>query len=146
MLFRSASYIKRTTGEIRPELERQNIVLEMQDPPAVTLQLNPERLTHVFFNLCNNAADFMPKGGKIMMRFAVKEKSLLLEIEDTGPGIAPEIAGRLFEPFATFGKPQGTGLGLSICRKIIEDHHGHIAARHEPGRGAIFVLRLPLPA
>ena len=54
-------------------------------------------------------------------------RTLITELEDSGPGIAPEIAGQLFEAFATFGKPHGTGLGLSICKKIIEDHHGWIA-------------------
>ena len=54
----------------------------------------------------------------------------------------PEIAAKLFEPFATFGKTHGTGLGLSICKKIIQDHGGDIFSRTEPGRGAIFVFSL----
>jgi signal transduction histidine kinase len=66
------------------------------------------------------------------------------EIEDTGPGIAPEIAGQLFEAFATHGKAHGTGLGLSICKRIIEDHRGWISARNESGRGAVFSFGLPL--
>jgi len=70
---------------------------------------------------------------------------VLTEIEDTGPGIAPEIAPTMFEPFATYGKSQGTGLGLSICRRIVTDHRGRIAARGEPGRGAIFAFTLPVP-
>ena len=57
---------------------------------------------------------------------------------------SPEIADRLFQPFATFGKSKGTGLGLAICKKIIEDHGGKISARSEPGRGAIFTFSLPL--
>jgi signal transduction histidine kinase len=88
----------------------------------------------------------MPNGGKLIIRFAVNGNSLTTEIEDTGSGVAPEIANRLFEPFATFGKPQGTGLGLSICRKIMEDHRGQIAVRNQLGRGAIFSLTLPLRA
>ena len=71
-------------------------------------------------------------------------RSVHVEIEDTGPGIAPEMAGKLFEVFATFGKAHGTGLGLSICKRIIEDHRGRIWARQEPGRGAIFCFALPL--
>src|SRR5260370_39169977 len=59
------------------------------------------------------------------------------EIEDTGPGVASEVAGQLFEAFTTHGKAHGSGLGLSICKRIIEDHHGWIATRNEPGRGAI---------
>ena len=60
-----------------------------------------------------------------------------------GRGIAPEIAGQLFEVFATHGKAHGTGLGLSICKRIIEDHQGWISARNQPGRGAVFSFGLP---
>jgi signal transduction histidine kinase len=64
----------------------------------------------------------MPGGGKILLRFRHDEKEVVTEAEDTGPGIAPEIADRLFQPFATHGKSHGTGLGLSICKKIVGDH------------------------
>ena len=86
----------------------------------------------------------MTEGGKVKIRFKQNEKEVVTEIEDTGKGIAPEIAPRLFEAFATYGKSQGTGLGLSICKKIVEDHYGKISARSEPGRGAIFSFSLPI--
>ena len=76
----------------------------------------------------------MPDGGEIFLRFRGDEKEIVTEIEDTGPGIAPEIADKLFQPFATHGKDPGTGLGLSICKKIIEDHQGRIWARNERRR------------
>jgi len=66
-------------------------------------------------------------------------------VADTGPGIAPEIAERLFEAFASFGKAHGTGLGLSICKRIVEDHNGWIAARNGDGGGAVFSFGLPMP-
>jgi signal transduction histidine kinase len=75
----------------------------------------------------------------------LRPSEIVTEIEDTGPGIAPEIIERLFEPFATHGKEHGTGLGLSICKRIIEEHRGWIVTRNEPGRGAIFTFGLPLP-
>ena len=78
------------------------------------------------------------------IRAATRDNELVTEVEDTGPGIAPEMAQRLFEPFATHGKQNGTGLGLSICKKIVEDHGGKISARSEPGKGATFVFTLPL--
>jgi two-component system sensor histidine kinase HydH len=98
----------------------------------------------VFFNLFHNATEAMPNGGKILLRFRTERNEVVTEIEDTGPGIAPEIADRLFEPFATFGKMHGTGLGLSICKRIIEDHHGWITACSQPGKGAVFSFGLPL--
>jgi signal transduction histidine kinase len=78
------------------------------------------------------------------LRFKSGEKEITVEIEDNGPGISPEIAGQLFQPFATHGKAKGTGLGLSICKKIVEDHGGSISAHSEPGRGATFAFTLPL--
>jgi two-component system sensor kinase FixL len=70
---------------------------------------------------------------------------VVTEIEDTGPGVAPEIANNLFVAFATFGKAHGTGLGLSICKKIIEDHKGRIWVTHQSGKGALFSFALPMP-
>ncbi len=108
------------------------------------MPFDPRRLRRVFYNLVHNATDVMPNGGKIFLRFNADEKEIVTEIEDTGPGIAPEIADKLFQPFATHGKSHGTGLGLSICKKIIEDHKGRIWTRSEPKRGAIFCFSLPL--
>ena len=140
-----AGYIRQLLEEMRPEIAERSVELVCEnDPPAVALQLAPHRLTHLFYNLVHNALDEMPRGGRILLRFRQTDTAVITEFEDTGKGIAPEIAGRLFEPFATHGKAQGTGLGLSICKKIIEDHRGQIEARSEPGRGAIFSLTLPL--
>ena len=80
----------------------------------------------------------------ILLRIVQQDNEVVTEIEDTGTGIAPEIADQLFEAFATHGKAHGTGLGLSICKRIIEDHRGWISARNEQGRGAIFSFGLPL--
>ena len=141
-----ARFIEDALAEIQPEAEIRaaSIVLE-NAPPSVALPLNPKRLRRLLFNLVNNATDAMPNGGKIYLRFRSSPKEIITEVEDTGPGIAPEIAGQLFEAFATFGKANGTGLGLSICKKIIEDHRGWIRARTEAGHGAIFEFGLPRP-
>jgi len=114
------------------------------EPPPGPVRFDPRRLSRVFFNLVRNATDAMPEGGLILLRFESRPAEIVTELEDTGPGIAPEVADKLFQPFATHGKEHGTGLGLSICKKIIEDHGGRIAARSEPGRGAIFTFTLPL--
>jgi signal transduction histidine kinase len=68
-----------------------------------------------------------------------------LTVSDTGPGIHSEKLKEVFEPFFTT-KPQGMGLGLSIARTIVEAHGGHISARNQAGRGAVFRIRLPLAA
>jgi signal transduction histidine kinase len=140
------TYVRDLLAGLCAEAEFKNSHLQMQnEPPPVLVRFNPRRLSRVFYNLVHNATDMMPGGGVIYLRFQSDGKEIVTEIEDTGPGIAPEIAGRLFEAFATFGKEHGTGLGLSICKKIIEDHQGRIWARNQPGRGAVFAFALPLP-
>jgi signal transduction histidine kinase len=141
-----AAFVQSILEEIRPDVELRRVSLELQPPPAVLLPIDPKRMRRVFHNLINNSVDAMPNGGKVFVRHRIENDELITEIEDTGPGIAPEIANTLFEAFATFGKEHGTGLGLSICKKIVEDHKGRIWVRNEPGRGAVFSFALPLEA
>jgi signal transduction histidine kinase len=143
--FEYDQFLQRLLEEIRPEAALKSAALELDSPlPEVKLLLDPKRLRRVFYNLIHNATDAMPRGGKVLLRFMPNKTEVVTEIEDTGPGIAPEIADDLFEAFATHGKAHGTGLGLSICKRIIEDHRGWISARNELGRGAIFSFGLPL--
>ena len=135
---RCARRLAGTSTFCSPHIELPNA------PPSARLLLDPRRLRRIFFNLVHNATDMMLDGGRIFIRFHSNQKEIITEIEDTGPGLAPEIADKLFAPFVTFGKAQGTGLGLSICKKIVEDHHGQIWVRNEPNRGAIFCFALPL--
>lgn len=137
-------YVKETADELAPEAKDKDVDLVFKNPPpSVRVAIDHKRLMHVFSNLIHNAVDAMSGGGKVMIDFQITPQEVITSLEDSGPGIAPEIIGRLFEPFATFGKAKGTGLGLSICRKIIEDHRGWIKARNEEGRGAIFEFGLP---
>ncbi|HXR48847.1 MAG TPA: ATP-binding protein [Candidatus Limnocylindrales bacterium] len=138
-------FINELLPELNADAEVKSVRIELQnEPPSVRLRLDARRLRRVFFNLLHNATDAMPAGGKIFLRFQRDEKEVITELEDTGPGLAPEIADRLFQPFATHGKAHGTGLGLSICKKTVEDHGGRMEARSEPGHGAIFSFALPL--
>ena len=141
------AFIKPLLEEMRHELGPKSVFIECEnEPPSLNVLIDPRRLSHVFYNLVHNSIDAMPGGGKIVLRFRWDEKEIITEIQDAGSGIDPQIASRLFEPFATYGKPHGTGLGLSICQRIILDHRGRIQARNAPGGGAIFSFSLPLPA
>ncbi len=138
-------FIHELLPELGADAEAKSARVELEnEPPAATLPMDSRRLRRVFFNLLHNATDVMPGGGTIRLRFQPGDNEIITEIEDTGPGIAPEIADRLFQPFASYGKPHGTGLGLSICKKIIEDHGGRIWTKSVPGRGAIFCFTLPM--
>ena len=66
-------------------------------------------------------------------------------VSDTGPGIAPDVAAHLFQPFVTT-KPEGLGVGLSVCRNIIEAHHGRLWAEPNPDGGTAFHFTLPVVA
>ena len=138
-------FVTQLVDDVRAETAAKSVLVELEnDPPSVGVMMNPTRLSHLYYNIINNACDAMPNGGTVKLRFKRTDGEVVTEIEDSGKGIAPEIAPRLFEAFATFGKAQGTGLGLSICKKIIEDHHGRIGARSEPGGGAVFFFNLPI--
>jgi signal transduction histidine kinase len=141
-----ARFTREVVDELRPEAALKRVTLELDagaDP--VPVRLHPKRLRRVFHNLVHNATDAMQGGGVIRVRLQLKPAEVVTEVEDTGPGLPPEILGQLFEPFVTHGKAEGTGLGLSICRRVIEEHGGWIAARNLPDRGAVFSFGLPRP-
>lgn len=138
-------FIQTIASELRSEDNLKTASLRLEnEPPDIKLQFDPRRLRRVIFNLIDNAVDIMPENGEIILRFQNGKNEITTEIQDTGPGIPPQIANKLFQAFATFGKQHGTGLGLSICKKIIEDHGGRISARNAQDRGAIFSFTLPI--
>jgi signal transduction histidine kinase len=141
------TYMSPLIDEIRQEISERGVKVSLEQfPPNVLVNIDPRRLSRLFYNLLNNAVEEMPNGGKVFLRFKELPTELQIDIEDTGRGIAPEIAKSLFKPFATHGKSHGTGLGLSICKKIVEDHGGRIWAASTPGKGATFSFTLPLEA
>jgi len=139
-----ADFVRPLIDEIRSELVGRSVTVELEnEPPEVSVLVDPTRLSHVFLSLVGNACDVMPAGGRIKMRFERGENEVITEIEDSGEEVTPEIAERLFEPFAAYTKGHGVGLELAICRRIIEDHHGKIQARSHRD-GTTFVFKLPL--
>ncbi len=139
-----ADYLQKRLEEFRVDFKSRRLVLEFENlPPAVTLQLDGNRFEQALLNLLHNAADVLPLGGRVVFRFETLDRSVVIEIEDNGPGISPERIEQIFEPFFTHGKTKGTGLGLAICRRVLAAHGGTIRAIHQPGRGAIFRLELP---
>ncbi len=115
-----------------------------------TLWADAHRLHQVLVNLVVNAEHAMrgiPSGRRLTLttRFDPEHARVHLEVSDTGPGMPPGIQARIFEPFFTT-KPsgQGTGLGLSLVQGIIEEHGGTIRVVSEPGRGATFLIALPV--
>lgn len=112
--------------------------------PAM-ISADGEMVRQVLANLAGNSAlAFGPAGGTITFRLHGEGKAYFLDVADDGPGIAPEILGRLFEPYTTSrGIGEGMGLGLAISRKILLDHGGDLDLVDGAGPGATFRLTFP---
>ncbi len=109
------------------------------DPPV----LDPQVVGRILDNLLANAIRHAPAGGAVTLQAERAPGCLALVVRDTGPGVPPDLADRVFEPFVT-GRPDGTGLGLAIARELADAHGGRLSLRGA-GPGAVFVLELPQP-
>lgn len=111
------------------------------DLPQVLL--DREMFKQALLNLLLNAQQAMPGGGEITIQAAREtEGTVVLNIIDTGKGMPPDVAAKVFRPFFST-RTSGSGLGLATTRKIIEAHNGTIALQSEVGRGTKFTIRLP---
>jgi signal transduction histidine kinase len=122
---------------------RVSLVVDEADDPIV--RGDAARLRQVLVNLILNAVEATGAGGHVTVRVSQAKEAGGAElcVSDDGPGIAPEDLERIFNPFVTT-KSTGTGLGLSIVHRIIEAHGGGIRVQSTPGRGATFIVWLPL--
>ena len=138
--------VESTAAIIVGHARKKSIVLEKDLAPLPPVTCNAAKINQVIMNLLTNAIDASPEGGKVTVRSRPDESGgVRIEVCDEGSGIDPAVRDRIFDPFFTT-KPigQGTGLGLSISYGIVKDHGGTIDVDSQPGRGACFVVRLPL--
>ena len=116
------------------------------DPELPKIWARASGIRGVLMNLCLNAVQAMPDGGTLTLRTRrTGERLVRIEIQDTGLGIPREHVDQIWDPFFTT-KPvgKGTGLGLSITQRIVQRHGGSVRVESEPGRGACFVVELPI--
>ncbi len=138
------------TLELRSyQLKVDNIeVVTDLDPDLPKTMADFHQLQQVFLNIIINAHQAMAahgRTGRLTLRTRRRGDQIVVEIEDTGPGIQPENLGKVFDPFFTTKEVgQGTGLGLSICYGIIQEHKGRISVRNGQGGGALFSVELPI--
>jgi len=121
-----------------------SIVNRLSGEPLIAPH-DPSQIRQVILNLVKNAAEAMPQGGAVTLETRRAGNTAELEVRDTGPGLTPDQAKQVFNPFYTT-KERGTGLGLSVCFRILRDHKGDIRLASEPGRGCAFTISLPVAA
>lgn len=134
----------------RPAIEagRHALAIEWPHEP-IALLADPTRLAQSVGNLLNNAAKYTPPGGHIWLRVRREEGSAVVEVQDDGTGIPPEMLENVFALFTQVGRTidrsqGGLGIGLSLVRSLVELHDGTVAAASPgPGRGSTFTLRIP---
>jgi signal transduction histidine kinase/HAMP domain-containing protein len=139
------SVLKEVISVMNVQLKDKKIEIrgEYSELPLITGDQN--QLKQVFLNIINNAVDALPGGrGEITVRTHFDDSYAVIEIRDTGPGIAADVLPRIFEPFFTTKKEKGTGLGLPISFKIIQSHNGKIEVQSKKGEGTVFSICLPL--
>ena len=130
----------------------RNIAVEWKVVPTPAVTCLEGEIRQVLNNLIRNALDAMQTGGNLLLRVHPERdvktgiQGVRLTVADTGEGIDPSIAGKLFEPFHTTKEETGTGLGLWVSKGIVEKHEGHIHTRSRRGElhGTIFAVWLPL--
>jgi PAS domain S-box-containing protein len=123
--------------------EHQITVRQVEEGPLPPVTCDPQQVHRVLINLFKNALEAMPRGGEITVTSRVKGSDVEISVADTGEGMSPEVAAKIFQPYFTT-KAKGTGLGLAICQGIIQEHGGVISVTSAPGLGTTFTIQLPL--
>ena len=132
----------------RPAADARSVVVLLENGGG-TIHGDPTRLAQMLDNLVSNAIKFTPEGGRVIVRATADGHQAVVEVADTGEGVADGDRDRLFDPFfrsreANARAVPGTGLGLTITKAIVDAHGGTIQVEPAPGGGTIFRVRIPV--
>ncbi len=135
---------------VEPQLAEGELTFDATAEAGLRARADREKVQQILINLLTNAVKFTPQQGRVTVRTRHDQaaQQLLVDVSDTGVGIAPEQIASVFEPFVRVEtglarRPEGTGLGLAISRDLARGMGGDLTAHSEPGLGSTFTLRLP---
>ena len=149
--FDLADLLRKRVDAFAPLLAGKSLALDCTiDPNLGPMTSDPQRVAQIVTNLLSNATKFT-RHGAVSLRALRSGDLAIIEVRDTGPGIAPEDLALLFKPFMQVGEAQrthreGTGLGLVISQHLAHALGGGIEVESEPGKGTRFIVTLPLQA
>ena len=143
------SLLRGTGMQISPLIQGKGQHLDIDLPPSLPIiRGDGQRLEQVVLNLLNNATKFSAEGCDIVLKAHSHDTEIVVEVRDSGIGIAPEELPRLFKPYSRLNSDRqrhpGLGLGLALAKQVVELHGGRIWAESESGKGSIFYFSLPL--
>ena len=143
------SLLRGTGMQISPLIQGKGQHLDIDLPPSMPIiRGDGQRLEQVVLNLLNNASKFSEEGCDIVLKARSHDTEIVVEVQDSGVGIAPEEQPRLFKPYSRLDADRqrhpGLGLGLALAKQVVELHGGKIWVESEPGKGSIFYFSLPL--
>ncbi len=140
---RLESILQETLTLLKQEVENRGITVNLNlHGPLPIVPADRDQIKQAFFNVLKNALEALTSGGRIDITLSANETEVEMAFQDNGPGLEPEVMGRLFEPYFTT-KTSGNGLGLMIVQRIIQDHGGRVEIASKPGKGASVILSLP---
>ena len=122
--------------------QREDIKLAIEISDNLTITSDRDKLKQILLNLIQNSQEAMKQEGTLTIRAHEKGDKIVLEIQDQGKGMTPEVRERIFQPFFTT-KSQGTGLGMAVVKKLTEQLEGQIHVESSYGQGSVFRLILP---
>ena len=143
---------KEVLGDLEVRIEKSGAKIELGELP--TIEADPLQMRQLMLNLVGNALKFQPPGASPLIRISATTLTLLsrepqceVRVQDNGIGFDEKYMDKIFAVFQRLhGRTEyeGTGVGLAVCRRIVDRHHGTITAKSEPGKGATFIVTLPL--
>jgi signal transduction histidine kinase len=139
--------IRRAVDAVRARPELRHLEISINSSGEMDGVFDPKKIERAFFNLVLNACEAtVPSQGYVRIEICSRGEAFQVRVEDNGTGIPTSIAGSLFDPFVSLGKPNGTGLGLAIVNKIVQDHGGSVTVDKTSESGTTFLVRLPRAA